>query len=60
MQKLIDARKAQGLTQQDLAEKSGIAQSTISQYENGAKVPTLNTLRRLGVALKVNWFDLAG
>ena len=36
-----------GLTQELLAELSGVRRSTISRYENGHASPTLETLQRL-------------
>ncbi len=48
---LIAARIAAGMTQKDLAEKSGIRQSNISRIENGNCVPTLSTLMALAQAL---------
>ncbi len=47
IQAIIDARKASGLTQKELAEKTGIAQSDISKLENGNGNPSLRTLQRL-------------
>ena len=44
---LIDARKAAGLTQKELSEKTGIAQGDISKLENGSGNPSLRTLKRL-------------
>jgi putative transcriptional regulator len=38
---LISARKAKGLTQQELAEKMNCKKSTISNWENGYSNPTL-------------------
>lgn len=34
-------RKRAGLTQEELAEKLGVKQALISQYENGVKLPTI-------------------
>lgn len=48
---LIAARIAAGMTQKDLAEKSGIRQSNISRIENGNCMPTLPTLMVLAQAL---------
>jgi transcriptional regulator with XRE-family HTH domain len=46
-----DARKRAGLTQAELADRSGTSQATISAYEHGAKTPTPATLERvLGAA----------
>lgn len=48
---IITARKNSGLTQTQLAEKSGIAQGDISNLETGNANPTLNTLQRLASAM---------
>lgn len=55
IQAIIDARKRSGLTQRQLAEKTGIAQADISKLENGNANPSLRTLRRLaaGMGMKV-------
>ena len=59
IQALIDARKASGLTQQQLAEITGIAQADISKLENGNANPSLRTLQRLasgmGTSLKIEF-----
>ena len=44
---LIQARIDGGLTQKELAAKSGIRQSNISRIENGDCVPTLATLNAI-------------
>lgn len=44
---MIEARQSAGLTQKQLAEKTGIDQSEISRYENGNGNPSLRTLQRL-------------
>ncbi len=36
-------RKAKGYTQAELAEKLGIAQPNVAQYEKGLKVPNIIT-----------------
>ena len=46
---LIQARINGGLTQKQLAEKSGIRQSNISRIENGDCVPTLATLNAIAL-----------
>lgn len=52
---LIDARRASGLTQKDLADRTGIAQADISKLENGNANPSLKTLQRLadGMGMKL-------
>lgn len=51
IQAIIDARKATGLTQKELSEKTGIAQGDISKLENGNANPSLKTLQRLAEAM---------
>lgn len=52
-------RSNAGLSQYELAVRAGMAQSAISNYESGRKVPSLTTLARLaeaaGVALDVSF-----
>ena len=59
IQTMLDARKAAGLTQKDLAERTGIAQADISKLENGNANPSLKTLQRLasgmGMRLKLEF-----
>lgn len=47
------ARRAAGLTQAELAERSGVAQSHISQLETGLWEPRLGTIMALAAALGV-------
>lgn len=49
--KLMGYRLTHGMSQKKLAEKSGIAQSLISQYENGRRKLTLRAAIKLGRAL---------
>lgn len=62
IQAMIDARKASGMTQRQLAEKTGIAQADISKLENGSANPSLRTLRRLadgmGMQLKLEFIPV--
>lgn len=44
---MVDARVSQNLTQQQLAERTGINQADISKLENGTRNPSLNLLKRL-------------
>lgn len=41
------ARRGSGLSQRELARRSGTSQSTLSTYESGAKSPTLAVLERI-------------
>ncbi|HEY1703356.1 MAG TPA: helix-turn-helix transcriptional regulator [Trebonia sp.] len=47
-----DARVARGLSQRELAERSGVRQADVSRIERGAGNPTEATLQRLAAALK--------
>ncbi len=54
---MVDARKSTGLTQKELSERTGIAQSDISKFEKGGGNPSLKTLQRLadgmGMTLRI-------
>lgn len=56
VQVLIDARKNAGLTQKELSERTGIAQSDISKFENGDGNPSVRTLQRFsaGMGMRVS------
>lgn len=51
-------RKAKGLTQEQLAELSGLSQQYISGLERGRRNPTIVTLYELATALGVTPIDL--
>lgn len=45
-------RRHRGMTQKQLAQKSGLTQSNISNIENGTSKPTIDTLRKIADALE--------
>lgn len=47
IQAMINARKTNNMTQKELSERTGIAQSDISKLENGNSNPTISMLQRL-------------
>ena len=47
---ILEARRRAGLTQQQLADRASVPQSTVSVYERGGREPTLPTLERLVAA----------
>ncbi|RED16714.1 uncharacterized protein DUF896 [Parasphingopyxis lamellibrachiae] len=51
-------RKERGLTQEELAEQSGLSQQYISGLERGRRNPTILTVYELSVALSVSHIDL--
>lgn len=58
-QQLRAIRKAQGLTQQDLADRSGLARPTVNQIERDALAVGSKRLARLAAALGVSVLELA-
>ena len=56
---LIDARISQNLSQKELSERTGIAQTEISKLENGTRNPSIKLLQRLadgmGMVLNVSF-----
>lgn len=54
---LLALRKARGLTQRQLAEKSGVQQSEISRIEAGRANPTMQTItvlaRQMGAEVRI-------
>ena len=59
-QRIKAARKAIGLTQDQLAQKSGVATITIRQYETGKRQPRLEQLQKIADALDVSISYLLG
>lgn len=55
---LKEVRRKKKLTQVELADKSGILQQNISNYETGFKSPTLDSAVRLVDALGVTLDEL--
>lgn len=45
------ARAEKGMTQSVLAQKAGISQTQLSDYENGNKLPGLNSIAKIALAL---------
>ena len=61
---IIDARISQNMTQKELADKTGIAQTEISRLENGTRNPSIKLLQRLadgmGMVLNVSFSPKKG
>lgn len=58
MESIRMRRKAKGLTQKQLAIKSGVTESQISQIETGKRKPGFETLLRISEALDCTTDDL--
>ena len=50
---ILDARKASHMTQQQLADKTGINRSDISKLENGNSNPSIHLLQRLAEGMNM-------
>jgi transcriptional regulator with XRE-family HTH domain len=50
-QLVIDSRNILGITQKQLANKSGVSQSNISKIENGTYRPSIATLKKITDAM---------
>lgn len=50
---LRDARKKLGLTQEQVAERSGVHPTEVSRIEAGKRDPRVSTLRRLAKAVEL-------
>lgn len=57
---LIKYRKGKGMSQQDLADITGLTQRMIVYYENEAVKPPIDKIEILAKALNVNINDLLG
>lgn len=57
-QRVLAKRERCGWTQQDLADRSGIARANIARLEAGKHAPKLDTLRRIALALTLEVSDL--
>lgn len=59
-----ETRNELGITQEELAKKTGISQSSISRIENGSSVPSLSTLKKIGDSIGkrvvINYEDSEG
>ena len=57
-QRLQQARRGKGWTQEDLAHHAGLDFSYVNQLENGKRNPSLETLYKIATALGVPLKDL--
>ena len=59
-ERIKQARTKAGLTQMELASKSGLMQGQISRWENGQNVPTFANVSAIAKALGIKIDELAG
>ena len=48
-QKILEIRKAEGLSQTEFAEKFHVTRQTVSNWEHGKNYPDMETLMRQGI-----------
>lgn len=56
--RLQQARKAKGVTQEELAAKLFMHKNYVGMIERGERNPTIRTLYKIAKALKINASDL--
>ena len=54
----FNARKKQGLSQEEVAEKLGVSRQTISKWELDETLPDINQSKKLATAFKVSLDEL--
>ncbi|OOV78858.1 helix-turn-helix domain-containing protein [Mammaliicoccus fleurettii] len=52
---LLDRRKELGMTQQDLANITGLHRSYITMIENGTRNPSVTSAKKIAKAINVEW-----
>lgn len=52
-ERLKEIREKRGLTKKELAQRIGVAPSTITRYEKEGRIPKLNILKKISEELKV-------
>ncbi|MBQ8814102.1 MAG: helix-turn-helix transcriptional regulator [Lachnospiraceae bacterium] len=57
-QNIKNFRKLRGLTQKELAQKIGVAEITLRQYENNKREPRIETIQKIASALNVRLVDI--
>lgn len=59
-ERLREARKLRGYSQEELAAKAEMPPTTIAHFETGTRKPSFESLRRLAVALEITTDFLLG
>jgi transcriptional regulator with XRE-family HTH domain len=58
--RIKELRTKRNMTQQDLADKLGVFQTTVGQWENGKREPNIETIKRLASIFEVSTDYLLG
>ncbi|MBI3379452.1 helix-turn-helix transcriptional regulator [Candidatus Gottesmanbacteria bacterium] len=56
--RIKDLRKKAGLSQEELAERAKLDLTSISEIESGLRNPSVKTIHKIALALKVTLKDL--
>jgi len=56
--RILALRNKKGLTQEELAERSGLSNTYIAMLETGKRTPSLDALFKMGDALNVGIIDM--
>lgn len=56
--RIRDLRKKAGLSQEELAEKAKLDLTSISEIESGLRNPSLKTIHKIALALKIQVKEL--
>ena len=56
-EKILDYRKAKNMNIKELAAKSGVTSSMLSQIERGLANPSINSLKNIAKALEIPIFN---
>lgn len=59
-EKIREARKNLGFSQDALAKKLGVSKVTICWYENGDRIPSLDNFFKLAEVLKLTPYEMIG
>lgn len=57
---ILEIRRKNGLTQEDLAEKLFVTRQAVSRWENGETTPTIDTLKTISELFKIDANNLLG
>jgi transcriptional regulator with XRE-family HTH domain len=60
LRRLKQLRREQGYTLKDLAEKSGLSPTYLSQIERGMSNPSIGTLKKIANAMNITFVSLLG
>lgn len=58
MKTLKDYREKAGLSQKDLAERTGLKQQRYNHYERGRREIPVPIAKKIGEVLGIHWWDL--